>query len=179
MPSGHIDELKNLARELARKAEPCDAELMARAASLIAKNFAVQPHEVAILGLATDERFLLFVVPEALREVGTIPLSSTTSLAARTVREQRAEIANNFSSTPHAFVFEGVPLPPELLRGDPIQKIMSVPIVLDGKAIGVIQVSRKGTTPAEAGPDFAHQELRELKIVADALAPCIALCHKE
>jgi len=179
MPSEHVGEIRKLAHEIARKAAPCETDEMARVADLIGKNFAVQPHEVAILGLATDERFLHFIVPESLRTVGQIPLSSTNSLAARSVREKRGEIVNHFSVVPHASVFEAVPIPPELLRGDPIQKIMSVPVILEKKVIGVIQVSRKGGTAADAGPDFTHTQLRELKTIADALAPCIPLCAKE
>jgi GAF domain-containing protein len=179
MSSDYIGELKSLAHEIAGKDEPCDPELMARAADLIARHFAVQAHEVAILGLATDERFLRFIVPETLRAVGQLPLSSANSLAARTVRDKRAEIANNFSTTPHASVFEAVPIPPELLPSDPIQKIMSAPILLDEKVIGVIQVSRKGNNTADAGPDFTHPQLRELRTIADALAPCILRFPKE
>ena len=179
MASDYIGELKTLAQAMGRSTEPLDLESMARAAELIAKNFAVKPHEVAILGLAADERFLHFIVPESLRAVGKIPLSSTNSLAARTARDKRPEIVNNFAVTPHASVFEAVPMPPESMPGDPIQKIMSVPVMLDKKAIGVVQVSRKGDNPADAGPDFAHPQLRELTTIAATLAPCILLCPKE
>lgn len=179
MPSDYVGELKKLGQEMLRKGAPCETDHLQRFADLIGKNFAVQSHEVAILGLATDTRFLRFIVPENLRVVGQIPLSSTNSLAARTVRERRAEIINHFSVVPHASVFEAVPIPPELVRGEPIQKIMSIPVTLDKKVIGVIQVSRKGGTAAEAGPDFTHPQLRELKTIADALAPCIPLCPYE
>ena len=40
-----------------------------------------------------------------------------------------------------------------------IQKMVSAPILLDGKVIGVIQVSRKGANPHSAGPDFTAQDL--------------------
>jgi GAF domain len=179
MPEEYVAELKQLAEEIARKAAPCEQDQMLRAADLIRRNFGLQTHEVAILGLASDERFLQFIVPENLRAVGRIPLSSGSSLVARTVREKRAEIVNHFSVVPHASVFEAVPIPPELLAGDPIQKIMSAPVMVDKKAIGAIQVSRKGSSVAEAGPDFTHPELRELKTIAETLAPCILLCPKE
>src|SRR5208282_60169 len=179
MPSEYVGELRKLGQEITRKGAPCQSDDVVRAADLIGKNFAVQPHEVAILGLATDERFLRFIVPENLRTVGQIPLSSTNSLAARTVREKRPEIINHFSVVPHASVFEAVPIPPELVRGEPIQKIMSMPVMIEKKVVGVIQVSRKGATAAEAGPDFTHPQLRELKTIADALAPSIPLCPQE
>jgi hypothetical protein len=47
-----------------------------------------------------------------------------------------------------------------------IQKMISAPILLDGKVIGVIQVSRKGANPHSAGPDFT----------ADDLGKILALC---
>jgi len=40
-------------------------------------------------------------------------------------------------------------------------------------------VSRKAKTAAEAGPDFTHPQLRELKIIADTLAPCVAMSTKQ
>lgn len=178
MSNEHISNLRKWASELVHRGEQGDLVGLVRVVDLISKNFAVQPHEVAILALASDERFLKFLMPENLRAVGRIPLSSTISLAARTARDGRAEIINHFSVVPHASVFEAVPIV-EQQRGEAIQKIMSAPIVLDGEVIGVLQISRKGTTAADAGPDFTHPQLRELKIIADALAPCIPPCAKE
>ena len=53
---------------------------------------------------------------------------------------------------------------------------MSAPITLEDRVIGVVQVSRKGKAAADAGADFTYPQLRELKTIADALAPCISLC---
>jgi hypothetical protein len=100
---------------------------------------------------------LHFIVPEALKNVGFIPLSSNSALAARTARDSRPEIDNNFATAKHATVFEGVKITAE--SAEAIQKIISAPILSDGKVIGVIQVSRKGSDPASAGPDFAAGEL--------------------
>lgn len=177
MASEYLGDLKKHLTELARPGEAGEAVQLHRAIELISKNFAVQPHEVAILTLASDIRFLKFLVPENLRAVGMIPLSSTNALASRTVREKRPEIVNHFSFVPHASVFEAVPLAGEQ-RGEPIQKIMSSPITVSNKVIGVIQVSRKGKTAADAGPDFTHSELRELKTVGDMLGPCLPLIAK-
>ena len=122
MPSEYVGELKKWAAELVRKNTAGDFVGFNRAVDLVSKNFALQPHEVAIFAMTPDERFLYFVVPEKLKEVGRIPLTSTNSLAARTVREKRPEIINHFSVVPHSSVFEAVPLVEEE-RGDPIQKI--------------------------------------------------------
>jgi GAF domain-containing protein len=178
MASEHIGDLKKLLSELARRNNDGETILLNRAVELIGKNFAVQAHEVAVLGLTPDERSLRFLAPENLRVVGQIPLSSTNSLAARTVREKRPELINHFTVVPHASVFEAVPIAAEQ-RGNPIQKIMSSPIISGNQAIGVIQISRKAKALADAGPDFTHPQLRELKTISDALAPCILLCNKE
>ena len=174
MQGEHIGELKKWATEIAKAVHAGGEVSWPRAIDLISKNFGVQPHEVAILGLTPDERSLRFLAPENLRIIGQIPLSSTTSLVARTVREQRPELINHFSVVRHASVFEAVPIS-ESQKSEAIQKIMSVPILSDKKVVGVVQVSRKGATAAEAGADFTHTQLRELKTIADLLAPCMAL----
>jgi hypothetical protein len=178
MASEHIGELKKWATDVARKGGDGEPIQLVRAQELISKNFGLQTHEVAILGLTADGRALRFLTPHNLRTVGQIPLSSTNSLAARTMREKRPELINHFSVVPHASVFEAVPIADEQ-RGDPIQKIMSSPIQSSGKVIGVIQVSRKGKAMTDAGPDFTHPQLRELRLIADALAPCIVICNQE
>jgi len=178
MASEHIGELKKWATDVAKTGGNGDPIPFIRAMEMISKNFGLQTHEVAILGLTPDGRSLRFLAPENLRTVGQIPLSSTNSLAARTVRERRPELINHFSVVPHASVFEAVPIAEGKL-GDPIQKIMSSPIVSSGKVIGVLQVSRKGKGANDAGPDFTHPQLRELKMIADTLAPCVLLDSKE
>jgi len=100
---------------------------------------------------------LYFVVPEALKNVGFIPLSSKSALAARTTRESRPEIINDFTSVRHASVFEGVKLAAE--GAETIQKIISAPILSGDRAVGVIQISRKGANPKIAGPDFTSDDL--------------------
>jgi len=177
MAGEHISELKKWAAELARKGNEGETVRLNRAIELISNAFSVQSHEVAILGLTPDGRSLQFLAPDALRSVGQIPLSSTNSLAARTVREKRPEMINHFTVVPHASVFEAVPI--EEQRGDPIQKIMSSPIIAAQQVIGVLQVSRRGKALAESGPDFTYPQLRELKTISDALAPCLLLCNKE
>lgn len=178
MPGEHIGELKKWLGEIARKSDGAGAFALTRVVDLIGKNFGVQPHEVAVLEITSDERYLRFLTPENLRAVGQIPLSSTSSLAARTVREKRAEIVNHFTVVRHASVFEAVPIAEEQ-RGDPIQKIMSAPIKLASRMIGVLQVSRKGKSAGEAGPDFTHAQLRELQAISDAMAPCLHLAGKD
>jgi GAF domain-containing protein len=171
-PGEFVGDLKRLVKETVDRKTRLDSARLGELLHVVSKAFAVQPDEVAILA-ATQGRFLKFLIPSKLQDIGQIPLSSATSLAARTARERKPEFINHFTTVPHASVFEAVPLGEE--RGDPIQKIMSAPLLLDGKSLGVIQVSRKSKTAAAAGPDFTPQDLRDLVAFAGALAPCIPL----
>jgi hypothetical protein len=107
--------------------------------------------------VSTRWRHLHFLVPQALKNVGFIPMSSTAALAARTARESRPEINNNFAAVRHATVFEGVKA--ATTTGESIQKIVSAPILCEGKVVGVMQISRKGPSTLEAGADFTAEDL--------------------
>jgi hypothetical protein len=161
--------IKSLVTELERLAEalevggsaPVEIPLPAMAEK-IAKNLGVKTGEVAILGVSTRWRHLHFLVPQALKNVGFIPLSSNSALAARTARDSCPEINNNFATSPHVSVFEGVKVGG--YSTEAIQKIISAPILSDNKVVGIIQISRKGANPSLAGPDFASEDLG--KVVA-------------
>jgi len=178
MAGESLGELKRWALELEQSGAKGKDVLLNPAAELIGRNFDVQTHEVAILGVTADGRFLRFLTPDNLRSVGQIPLSSVQSLASRTVRDKRPEMINNFSVVPHANVFEAVPQA-DRQRTEPVQKIMSAPITHDHKVIGVVQVCRKGKTAAEAGADFTLGQLHQLRTISEILAPCILLRNEE
>ena len=154
----------SLVKELERLAEALDVEggapveiPLGAVAEKIAKNLGVQTDEVAILGVSTRWRHLHFLVPQALKNVGFIPMSSTSALAARTARESRPEINNNFSAVRHATVFEGVKA--ATTTGESIQKLISAPILCEGKVVGVMQISRKGARSMDVGRDFTAEDL--------------------
>ena len=152
-----VSEMERIANALGAEAEGAPGVSLSVVADKIAKNLGVKHDEVAILAVSTRWRHLHFLVPEALKNVGFVPLSSNSALAARTARESRPEIENNFAATRHATVFESVKFASD--ASGAIQKIVSAPILLDGKVIGVIQISRKGANPHSAGPDFTAQDL--------------------
>jgi hypothetical protein len=157
-----VSELKRLAGTLeAETGSPAQISF-ATVAEGIAKNLSVRPDEVAILGISNRWRHLYFIVPQALKNVGFIPLSSKDALAARTTRESRPEIINDFTSVKHASVFESVKF--ATATAEVIQKIISAPIVSGDRVVGVIQISRKGINAKLAGPDFTSEDLN--KVVA-------------
>ena len=150
---------------------------LAQVAQTLAKMFDVDPDEVAILAVSAKSKNLKFVIPEKLAAVGIIPLSSANALAARTARERKAELVNNFSTSRHASVFEGVPLGRR--QGETIHKIMSAPIVDGTKVMGVVQISRKGHSPKDAGPDFTSKDLQALTSLSPTLEAFLKLCKIE
>src|SRR5215475_7702278 len=155
-----VSELERLATAVSAE-KPGELEISLPAvAERIAKTLGVRAEEVAILGVSAKRRHLHFLVPQALKNVGFIPLSSPSALAARTARENRAEIDNRFHETRHARVFEGVKA--ETLSAEAIQKIVSAPILFGEKVIGVLQVSRKGSNPSAAGPDFSPDDVARI-----------------
>lgn len=172
-----IADLGALVSTIESKGVAPDSDDLIKVARTVAKLFDVDMDEVAILKLVPKYKSLKFVIPEKLSPVGTIPLTSATALAARTARERKAEVVNNFSTARHANVFEAVPLgrdPSEM-----IQKIMSAPIVDGTRVHGVVQVSRKARSLALAGADFNQRDLRALVSLSPALDRFLKLCPVE
>lgn len=149
-----------------------------KVASELAKTFSVQPDEVAILKLVKSN--LHFVYPTKLSQMGSIPINTSTSVAARTATTKRAEAINNFAQAKHASVFEAMAAPKksqdlshkEDKQAHVIQKLMTVPVVSPAGVHGVIQISRKGKSAPEAGSDFGPPDLQKLVACANSLAKC-------
>ncbi len=163
-----VSEMERIANSLGTIEGDALQISLSTVAEKIARNLGVRNEEVAILAVSTRWRHLQFLVPEALKNVGFIPLSSNSALAARTARDSRPEIENNFVAARHATVFEGIKIGNE--PAEAIQKMISAPILLDGKVIGVIQVSRKGANPHSAGPDFTAEDLGNILALCKPLS---------
>jgi GAF domain-containing protein len=174
MSSATVSELEILVGEMTKRGTALDVAQLTKIADAVGRIFSVQTDEVAILSVTEDGKFLRFRFPEQLQAIGRIPLTSNSSLAVRTARDKRAEIVNHFNIAPHASVFEGVRIKQE--RSDPIQKIMSAPIAVDAKVIGVLQVSRKAKT-ARGTRDFSPSDLRQLVSITAFVARALLLCE--
>lgn len=160
--------------EAMRKAggSPSEEDL-SKLAAQIGQAFKSRKDEVAILRVSSDGRMLSFLFPVKFQKIGAIPLTSSHSLAAKTIREKRGEIVNNFSVYKHPTVFESVDWSAEE-KAAPIQKIVSSPMVVDGKVVGVIQLSRKGKPGDPIGPDFTPNDMNELNTVGTIVGKFIA-----
>ena len=174
MPEQQVADLESLVASLEEHGGAPNHEALAGIAEALAKQFGVDADEVAILKFVPKFKSLKFVLPAKLSPVGTIPVTSTTALAAKTARERKPDLMNNFSSARHANVFEAVPLgrdPSEL-----IQKIMSAPVLDGTKVLGVIQICRKATSLNTAGPDFTQKDLKMLSALSGTLQRFLNLC---
>src|SRR6202050_3791737 len=143
---------------------------------VLAKVFRVQYTEVALLRL--EDGLLRFIFPEHLRTTGAIPLSSK-AVAAHTALSKKAEIFNNFARVKHASIFETIKPTAtdseEAAAPNPIQKLMSVPIMdQDMTVVGVIQISRKALD-ARFAQDFSREDLHDLELAAEILASAPAI----
>ena len=117
---------------------------------------------------------LFGVRPEQLKTAGSIPVSSSSAVAAHTASTKKTELFNAFVKVKHASIFESVKLNSsedvERSGQNAIQKLMSAPIIdAQRKVLGVIQVCRKGFDPATAGPDFTLDDLQQLELAAKVL----------
>ncbi len=141
----------------------------------LAKIFGVRSDEVALLRL--ENGLLKFLSPAELSTAGTIPISSSTAVAAHTAVTKKIELFNNFTRIKHASIFEsikpGEKVEGEDLRPATIHKLMSAPILDKAESVlGVVQISHKGFDLGSAGPDFTLDDLQELELAANALSIC-------
>jgi hypothetical protein len=142
----------------------------------LSKIFGVRPNEVALLRL--ENGLLKFLCPFELSTAGSIPISSSSAVAAHTAVTKKIELFNNFTRVKHASIFESIKPGGEQgdggegeLRPATIQKLMSAPILdQTERVLGVIQICHKGFDLASAGPDFTLDDLQQLEVAAKALS---------
>jgi hypothetical protein len=143
-------------------------DMAERVVRTMAAAFAVEADEVAILMLTDDGKHLRFVAPRRFADLGSIPITKRDSIAVSVLGKKAGELMNNVPLVKHVAFFEAVKLRD---RPVPIQKMITVPILFDEQAIGVAQLSRKGESPSQAGPDFAPADVRKAQELFASVAP--------
>jgi hypothetical protein len=142
-----------------------------RVVKAVSHAFSCKQDEVAILLLSMDGRHLRFVAPRAFAELGSIPVTKRDSIAVGVLSRRTGEVINNVPMVKHVSFFESVKLRDKPM---PIQKMVTTPLLLHGQPVGVAEISRKGETARDAGPDFTPADLRRAKEILDAVAPFLA-----
>lgn len=134
----------------------------------VASFYSLRSHEVGLFSVNHKRQEISFLLPEGMAQKGHIPLTAMNSLVVQTVNDLVPYLDNNFTRSRHLFMFEHM-LTEKSTRIS-VQKIMSVPIISEGVALGVIQVAKKGDFVSEAGADFTEQNLGDLVKIANILA---------
>jgi hypothetical protein len=157
-------------RFAASLAKASEEDFAAAAAGEIAGFFGTEPHEVGLFQIDSSGRFAIFRwPPQRLDSLITIPIKSfASSLISATARDRRATVDNAFAGTRHLFIYEQALAEKE--QRLTVQKIMSAPVVAGGQLAWIIQVTRKGLTAEEAGPDFTATDLEHLERISATFA---------
>jgi hypothetical protein len=121
--------------------------------------FGTKGDEVAILVLTSDLKHLRFAAPRKFSTLGTIPVTKRDSIAVNILGRRAGEAMNNVPMVKHVAFFESVKL-----RDRPL---------------GVAQISRKGETPAEAGPDFSGSDVQKAQEIFRAVGPILHSARPE
>lgn len=137
----------------------------------VSQAFSCKHDEVAILLVTGDGRHLRFIAPRPFADLGTIPLTKRDSIAVRVLAGRKGEVINNVPMVKHVTFFESVKLRDE---PTPIQKMVTTPIVVGKQPIGVAEISRKGSSAREAGPDFTAADLEKAKALFEVVAAPLA-----
>lgn len=142
-----------------------------RVVKAVSQQFGCKQDEVAILLLSADGKHLRFVAPRRFAELGSIPTSKRDSIAVGVISKRSGAVINNVPMVKHVSFFESIKLRDKPV---PIQKMVTTPLVVRGQPVGVAEISRKGETVRDAGPDFSPADLRKAQEIFDAIAPYLA-----
>jgi hypothetical protein len=152
-------------------------DMAERIVKSVSIEFGAKNDEVAILVLTSDQKHLRFAAPRKFADLGTIPISKRDSIAVNVLARKAGEAMNNVPTVRHVSFFESVKIRDR--PAVPIQKMITVPILLRGEVVGVAQVSRKGDSAAEAGPDFTQSDVDKAQDLFSRISPYLLEARPE
>ena len=141
-------------------------------AEAISEQLKVKPEEVAIMLLNATGQTLVFVWPPPLFTGGAaFPANHKTAIASGVLATLKGKVDNKISESKHLKFYESVMgMQTSKL---PIQKMVALPLFSGDKKLGVVEVSRKGKTPEEAGPNFTPEDAQALVVLCREASPLI------
>jgi hypothetical protein len=172
-----MEDLLEILRLMAAKKETVAdrRELFLDMAERVVKHvsaaFGTRADEVAILLVTEDGKQLRFAAPRRFADLGTIPVTKRDSIAVTIFHRKAGEAINNVPMVRHVAFFESVKLRDKVA---PIQKMITVPILRGSDVVGVAQISRKGDSPADAGPDFTADDVKRAEGIFRAVAAVLS-----
>jgi hypothetical protein len=139
-------------------------------AEAVASALKIKSDEVALLLLTTSGNTLKFMWPLPLYKSNSVlPANHKTAMAAVVLQTRKGKVDNKMNESFHLKFFENVKGMDT--SGLPIQKMVALPLMSGPNAIGVLEASRKGKTPDEAGPNFTPQDAQALLNLAKEMTP--------
>jgi hypothetical protein len=174
-----IDILTAMASKKGEIGDPQELflDMAERIVKSVSIEFGAKNDEVAILVLTSDQKHLRFAAPRKFADLGTIPISKRDSIAVNVLARKSGEAMNNVPMVKHVSFFESVKIRDR--PAVPIQKMITVPILLRGEVVGVAQVSRKGDSAAEAGPDFTQSDVDKAQDLFSKISPYLVEARPE
>lgn len=118
---------------------------------------------VFVLSANKDGKLLEFVYPVRLK--GTLVPVDGRSVVGRAASYKRFYLSNNIQAE-RDFIFLGSLMS---RKGDPIQKVITYPVIFADKVVQVIQITRRGTNLSEAGKDFTKEDVEKVKAYVEEL----------
>jgi hypothetical protein len=168
---GLKDDIKKIAKE-AGKGKDGLSQAARAIAEAVGQSIAVKSDEVAILLLTTSGNTMKFIWPAPLYESNAaLPADYQNAFASSVLKTMKGKVDNKVSESKHLRFFENVK--GLETSGVPIQKMIAVPLVHEQKAIGVLEVSRKGKTPDAVGPNFTPEDGQKLVALAKEFIPAL------
>jgi hypothetical protein len=143
-------------------------------AEAIAAKLQVKPDEVAVLLLNATGQTLVFVWPLPLFDSrAAFPANHKTAIASVVLATLKGKVDNKLGESKHLKFYESVTgMDTSKI---PIQKMVALPLFYGDKKLGVVEVSRKGKTPEEAGPNFTPADAQALVGLCKEAAPLLSL----
>jgi len=168
-----VDELVlNLRIELG-KTEPNNKFQVAinSIAEFYMSNFNVSSIEIAILLVNKQKTVLSFAYPPYLVDSGMIPTNLNEAIASRIFESGKGVIDNNFQHQRHLSIFERIKTPDNQIM--PIWKMIAARISQSDDLLGIVEISKRSVSFAQAGEDFAISDLHFLEESLVKIAPII------
>lgn len=174
-----IDILTAMASKKGEIGDPLELflDMAERIVKSVSIEFGAKNDEVAILVLTSDQKHLRFAAPRKFADLGTIPISKRDSIAVNVLARKSGEAMNNVPMVRHVSFFESVRIKDR--PAVPIQKMITVPILLRDEVVGVAQVSRKGDSASEAGPDFTQSDVARAQDLFSKISPYLLEARPE